>query len=172
VLRPDLLKVRLSPCFRPSSLLLLSLLPLVGGLAASAEGRASRMSVNEAALPSAPPTRSSSAEASAVLLARLSESRSTSPSNRKVVTASLSTLPSGFQDTTVVSGLDLPIALSFAPDGKVFVAVQRGIIKEFSSLSDTHPSVYADFPRTRTRLWSGMPFTGRDMAEHARTTRH
>ncbi len=77
-------------------------------------------------------------------LARLSESRSTSPSNRKVVKASLSTLPSGFQDTTVVSGLDLPIALSFAPDGKVFVAEQRGIIKEFSSLSDTNPSVYAD----------------------------
>ena len=32
------------------------------------------------------------------------------------------TLPSGFQQTTVYSGLDAPTAIQFASDGRVFIA--------------------------------------------------
>jgi glucose/arabinose dehydrogenase len=54
------------------------------------------------------------------------------------------TAPPGFTDSTVWSGLDLPTAIAFAPDGRVFVAEKRGVIKVFSSRSATQPTVFAD----------------------------
>ena len=53
-------------------------------------------------------------------------------------------LPPGFGDTTVISGLDAPTALRFAPDGRVFVAEKAGLVKEFDSLSDTTPRTVVD----------------------------
>ena len=53
-------------------------------------------------------------------------------------------LPSGFQDTTVIGGLDEPTKLRFAPDGRVFVAEKAGKILVFDDLSDTTPTVFAD----------------------------
>ena len=53
------------------------------------------------------------------------------------------TLPSGFQESVVFSGLDLPTAVEFSKDGRVFVAEKRGIIKVFDDLSDTTPTVFA-----------------------------
>src|SRR5215207_8127544 len=53
-------------------------------------------------------------------------------------------LPPGFTQTTVFSGLTIPVAARFSPDGRVFVAEKRGLIKVFSSLSDTTPDVFAD----------------------------
>src|SRR5689334_12421549 len=53
-------------------------------------------------------------------------------------------LPTNFQDTIVWSGLTLPTAVRFSPDGKVFVAEKSGLIKVFDSISDTTPSVFAD----------------------------
>src|SRR5436305_7112819 len=50
----------------------------------------------------------------------------------------------GFQDTVVFQGLTAPTVVDFAPDGRVFVAEQSGIIKVFDSLSDTQPTVFAD----------------------------
>jgi glucose/arabinose dehydrogenase len=53
-------------------------------------------------------------------------------------------LPGGFQDSTAIAGLETPIAIDFAPDGRVFVAEKSGIIKVFTDVDDTTPTVFAD----------------------------
>ncbi len=54
------------------------------------------------------------------------------------------TLPAGFAEKTVFTGLNQPVAVRFSPDGRVFVAEKSGLIKEFDSLTDTSARVYAD----------------------------
>src|SRR6266705_5227743 len=49
------------------------------------------------------------------------------------------TLPSGFQDTSVLSGLTYPTAVRFASDGRIFVSEKSGLIKVFDSFSDQNP---------------------------------
>lgn len=41
----------------------------------------------------------------------------------------LTTLPSGFVETPVATGLDRPTAFEFAPDGRIFIAQQEGAIR-------------------------------------------
>src|SRR5262249_56047495 len=53
--------------------------------------------------------------------------------------AGASTLPSGFRDSVVLSGLTNPTVLQFAPDGRIFVGQKNGVIKVFQSLTDTSP---------------------------------
>ena len=47
------------------------------------------------------------------------------------------TLPAGFEQTTVISGLTRPQDVEIAPNGRVFVAEKTGIIKTLTSLDDT-----------------------------------
>jgi hypothetical protein len=54
------------------------------------------------------------------------------------------TLPSGFQETVALSGLNQPTAVRFSRDGRVFVAEKSGTIKVFDSLADPSPDVFAD----------------------------
>ena len=54
------------------------------------------------------------------------------------------TLPAGFTEKVVFTGLSQPTAVRFSSDGRVFVAEKSGLIKEFDSLSDATPRVYAD----------------------------
>jgi glucose/arabinose dehydrogenase len=63
------------------------------------------------------------------------------------------TLPAGFAEETVVGALGQPTAVRFSPDGRVFVAEKSGLIKEFESLSDTTPRVYADLRRNVHDYW-------------------
>ena len=42
-------------------------------------------------------------------------------------------LPSGFTDELLATGLNHPTALAFAPNGRVYVAEQRGIVKTWPS---------------------------------------
>jgi glucose/arabinose dehydrogenase len=52
--------------------------------------------------------------------------------------AGAATLPAGFTETQVVTGLDAPTAMAFAPDGRLFVAEQGGrlrVIKDGALLS-------------------------------------
>jgi glucose/arabinose dehydrogenase len=58
------------------------------------------------------------------------------------------TVPAGFDERTVISGLELPMAIAFAPDGRVFVGEKSGIVKVFDGLDDPTPTVFADL-RTR-----------------------
>ena len=53
-------------------------------------------------------------------------------------------VPPGFHDNVVISGLNLPTVIQFAPDGRVFIAEKGGLIEEFDSLSDPMPTVVAD----------------------------
>ena len=52
------------------------------------------------------------------------------------------TLPAGFTESTVFSGLTNPTAVRFSPDGRVFVAEKSGLIKVFANLSATTPTVF------------------------------
>jgi glucose/arabinose dehydrogenase len=63
------------------------------------------------------------------------------------------TLPPGFQESTVFTGLTNPTVVRFAPDGRVFVAEKRGVIKVFDSLTDTSPDVFADLNVNVYNFW-------------------
>jgi glucose/arabinose dehydrogenase len=60
----------------------------------------------------------------------------------------LAALPEGFVNTVVFSGLEEPTALAFAPDGRVFVTEQAGLVKVFDGVTDTTPDVFADLQAT------------------------
>jgi len=67
--------------------------------------------------------------------------------------AHAATLPSGFQERTVFSGLTNPSALRFATDGRVFVTEKSGLIKVFSNLSDTTPTIFTDLRTQVHNFW-------------------
>jgi glucose/arabinose dehydrogenase len=67
--------------------------------------------------------------------------------------ARAATLPSGFQESVVFSGLTNPTAVRFASDGRVFVAEKRGVIKVFDSLTDTTPTTFADLNVNVYNFW-------------------
>ena len=73
--------------------------------------------------------------------------------------ASAATLPPGFQESVVFSGLTAPTAVRFSPDGRVFVAEQGGLVKVFDSLSDPTPSIYADL-RTKVHAFNDRGLLG------------
>ena len=61
------------------------------------------------------------------------------------------TLPAGFSESTVFSGLTQPTAIRFSPDGRVFVTEKSGLIKVFATLSATTPTVFHDL---RTNVYN------------------
>src|SRR5580765_7209241 len=63
------------------------------------------------------------------------------------------TLPAGFQQTAVFTGLTQPTAVKFARDGRVFVAEKSGLIKVFANLGDTTPTVFADLRTNVHNFW-------------------
>src|SRR5689334_10777084 len=70
-----------------------------------------------------------------------------------LASAPASALPSGFQEDTPLTGLDFPTQVRFAPDGSVFVAEKSGIVKEFSSLTDTTPTTVVDLRSDVFNAW-------------------
>ncbi|HEU4392750.1 MAG TPA: PQQ-dependent sugar dehydrogenase [Solirubrobacterales bacterium] len=64
--------------------------------------------------------------------------------------ASGSSLPSGFRDDLVFSGLEEPTTLRFAPDGRVFVAEKAGRVLAYDSVDDPSATVFADL---RTQVY-------------------
>ena len=67
--------------------------------------------------------------------------------------ARASTLPTGFRDSVVLSGLTNPTVLQFAPDGRIFVGQKNGVIKVFQSLTDTSPVTVADLSSKVDDYW-------------------
>ena len=67
--------------------------------------------------------------------------------------AEAATLPTGFQESIVFSGLTNPTAVRFSPDGRVFVAEKRGVIKVFDSLTDTTPTSSPTSTPTCYNFW-------------------
>ncbi len=62
-------------------------------------------------------------------------------------------IPAGFQETVALAGLDHPMAVEFAADGRIFVAEKRGVIKVFDSLTDTTPTIFADLRTQVYNFW-------------------
>ena len=50
----------------------------------------------------------------------------------------------GFRDDTVITGLTLPTTIKFAPNGDIFVAEKSGLIKRYTSLTDTSPDLVGE----------------------------
>jgi hypothetical protein len=63
------------------------------------------------------------------------------------------TTPAGFSESVVFSGLTNPTAFRFSPDGRIFVAEKRGVIKVFDSLTDTTPTTFADLNVNVYNFW-------------------
>jgi glucose/arabinose dehydrogenase len=74
----------------------------------------------------------------------LDSDRGGAANNYDRLTTAQPAIPPGFAQNTVINGLTAPTAVSFSPDGRVFVAEKRGLIKEYSNLSDTSATVVAD----------------------------
>jgi glucose/arabinose dehydrogenase len=64
-----------------------------------------------------------------------------------------STLPSGFRESVVFSGLNEPTNVEFAKGGRVFVAEKSGLIKVFDNLSDKTPTTFADLRTNVHDFW-------------------
>jgi glucose/arabinose dehydrogenase/PKD repeat protein len=67
--------------------------------------------------------------------------------------AAAQTLPVGFQEVTVFSGLTNPTVVAFSPDGRVFVAEKSGIVKVFNSLTDPTPDIFVDLRTNVYNFW-------------------
>jgi glucose/arabinose dehydrogenase len=67
--------------------------------------------------------------------------------------AQAATLPTGFQESVVFSNLTNPTVVRFSPDGRIFVAEKRGVIKVFDSLNDSTPDVFADLNVNVHNFW-------------------
>lgn len=67
--------------------------------------------------------------------------------------AGAATLPNGFTSTPVFTGLNMPTAMAFSPDGKVYVAEKRGVIKVFPSTSSNAGVVFKDLSLRVFDFW-------------------
>ena len=88
------------------------------------------------------------------------------------VAPAAASLPAGFTDTAVFSGLTNPTNVRFASDGRVFVAEKSGLLVVFDSLADQTPTVVADLQRAGRRLLGSRPARAGARPElpgHART---
>ena len=63
------------------------------------------------------------------------------------------TLPSGFEESVVLGGLDQPTNVEFSEDGRVFVAEKSGLIKVYDDLSDKQPTIFADLRTKVHNYW-------------------
>ena len=63
------------------------------------------------------------------------------------------TLPTGFKESVIFSGLNKPTNVQFAQDGRIFVAEKSGIIKVFDNLTDTTPKTFADLRTNVYNFW-------------------
>ena len=62
-------------------------------------------------------------------------------------------LPTGFSDNVVLSGLNTPTNLEFAPDGTILIATKAGQIWSYKSFTDTSPTLVADLSADVDNYW-------------------
>lgn len=53
-------------------------------------------------------------------------------------------VPASFHDDPVISGLNSPSVMQFAPDGRIFIGQKGGVVLEYDSLSDPIPTTVVD----------------------------
>ena len=62
-------------------------------------------------------------------------------------------LPAGFQRSDPIAGRALPVGVSFAHDGRVFVPEKSGRIWVYQNLLDTNPQLFADLTENVHDNW-------------------
>ncbi len=67
--------------------------------------------------------------------------------------AQAQTLQPNFSESVLFSGLTEPTDIAFAPDNRVFVAEKSGLIKVFSGLNATTPTIAADLRTQVHNFW-------------------
>lgn len=67
--------------------------------------------------------------------------------------AGAATLPAGFQQSTVFSGITNPTVVRFASDGRVFVATKSGRIYVYNSITDPTRTLFADLSTKVHDYW-------------------
>ena len=100
----------------------------------------------EAALPPA-------AQCQAGFLAAAAPSNDAPCPSQAIEPAVSASLPSGFQESVVLSGLSNPTVIRFATDGRVFVAEKSGAIKIFDSLADPTPNTFTGLTTAVQNFW-------------------
>ena len=63
-------------------------------------------------------------------------------------TAGAATYPAGFEERTIVAGLNLPTGIAWAPDGRMFVIEKGGLLKVVPAGGST---------ATTVRAWTSEP---------------
>ncbi len=63
------------------------------------------------------------------------------------------TLPTGFSESVVFSGLTQPTTVRFSRDGRVFITEKSGLIKVFATLSASTPTVFHDLRTNVHNFW-------------------
>ena len=66
---------------------------------------------------------------------------------------SAATVPTGFVDELMISGLNNPTQVEFSSDGRVFVAEKSGLIRVYDYLGDPTPEVFADLRTEVHNFW-------------------
>jgi hypothetical protein len=67
--------------------------------------------------------------------------------------AEAATVPTGFRDQVVWTGLTLPTAVVFAPSRRVFIAEKSGLIKTFDNTGDITPTTAVDLRTVVDDYW-------------------
>jgi glucose/arabinose dehydrogenase len=76
-----------------------------------------------------------------------------------VVPAPAVVLPPGFEQSKAIGNLERPTDIEIAANGRVFVAEKSGIVKTYTTLSDTSATVFADL-RTQVHNYSNRGLLG------------
>ena len=67
--------------------------------------------------------------------------------------AHATTLPPGFQEVVFADQLIQPTAVRFSPDGRIFVAEKRGVVRYFNSINDSTPRQLLDIRTNVYNFW-------------------
>src|SRR5437879_1553844 len=78
----------------------------------------------------------------------------------------LTALPSGFVETTVVSGLNAPTAMEFAPDGRLFVLEQGGNVELVRPDGTTFAALHLNVDSAGERGLLGIAFDPNYASNH------
>lgn len=70
-----------------------------------------------------------------------------------VAAQSGASVPPGFADEVLISGLRAPTAVAFAPDGRVFAAEKSGRIYVYDAIGDTSATLFADLQSVVHDYW-------------------
>ena len=62
-------------------------------------------------------------------------------------------LPSGFVDEIAAGGLDNPVAMAFASDGRIFVAERRGLVRVIDPAGNLLPAPFIDLQDETGNAW-------------------